>query len=92
MGKINDMKDNQDFNIVSFKKYVKNKENAKKPVLKINDIKDVATLLGPNAKNYRLSRNLKDLQQKGRKAIAFAGLVTLYQLVIYLLHIHMLLM
>ena len=71
------MKNNQDFNIVSFKKYVKNKENAPKPVLQINGIKDVATVLGPNAKNYRLSRNLRNLQQKGRKAIALASLIAI---------------
>lgn len=67
MGEIESMKLHQH----DIKSYVKNKqEKQKKPRLKIKTMKDVATLLGPNAKRYRISQNQRNFQLKGRLTIA----------------------
>lgn len=66
MGKINDMQKNQtNISIRSIKD-----KQTEKPKLKIKGFKDIATLLGPNAKKYRLSKNQRNFQLKGRITIA----------------------
>lgn len=67
MGELESMKLHQH----DIKSYVKNKqEKMKKPRLKIKTMKDVATLLGPNAKRYHISPNQRNFQLKGRLTIA----------------------
>lgn len=70
MGKITDMQTNQnDINL----SYVRNKSKQRKvakPRLKVENGKDILTLLGPNAHKYRLSQNQKSFQTKGRLTIA----------------------
>lgn len=65
MGKIEKMQNMQDeLNISRLKK-----QNLK-PKLRITGVKDLATLIGPNAKHYRLSKGQKNFQIKGRLTIA----------------------
>lgn len=68
MGKITNMQNNQDNVNLS---YVKNaQKNLNKPRLKIKTVKDLATLIGPNASKYRISPNQRNFQLKGRLTIA----------------------
>lgn len=70
MGKITDMQTNQNNMNLS---YVRNKSKQRKvtkPRLKVENGKDILTLLGPNAHRYRLSQNQKSFQTKGRLTIA----------------------
>lgn len=71
MGKITDM---QKWKNTSRKEtdlsYVRNKA---KPRLKINGIKDLATLVGPNAKRYKLTPNQRKFQLNTRTIAALLG-------------------
>lgn len=75
MGDINNMRNVANSNR-SMKSYVKEgiKEKQNKPKLKINGIKDLATLLGPNAKNHKLNNNQRTFQLVGRVGIGIAGI------------------
>ncbi len=68
MGKIEDMKNDQ--NIINLSYVRKKHEEMKKPKLVIKGYKDLTTLIGPNAKKYRLNRNQKKFQVAGRLTIA----------------------
>lgn len=75
MGDINNMRNvaNSDRSMKSYiKEGIKEKQN--KPKLKINGIKDLATLLGPNAKNHKLNNNQRTFQLVGRVGLGVAGL------------------
>lgn len=66
MGKINDYMN-------KYNRIQQNNErntNVKKDKLNIKGVKDVFTLLSPNASKYRLSKNQKKFQIKGRVTIA----------------------
>lgn len=67
MGNINSMRDvaNSDRNM---KSYIK--DRARKPRLKIKGIKDIVTLISPNAKRYKLTPNQRNFQLVGRTTIA----------------------
>lgn len=67
MGNINSMRNvaNSDCNM---KSYIK--DRARKPRLKIKGIKDIVTLISPNAKRYKLTPNQKNFQMVGRTTIA----------------------
>lgn len=67
MGKINNMYNNQDE--ISLK-YINRLSELAKPKLKIKGIKDIATLIGPNAKNYKITKNQKRFQRNARVSIA----------------------
>lgn len=70
MGKIQNMQQNQ--NNVNLS-YVRNQ--SKKPKLKIDGIKGLATLIGPNSKRYRLSPNQRNFQLKARAGLTIASLL-----------------
>lgn len=71
MGNINNMR-NVANSSRSMKSYVRNsiEEKQNKPYLKITGIKDLATLLGPNAKNHKINNNQRTFQLVGRTTIA----------------------
>ncbi|MBO5478992.1 MAG: hypothetical protein J6A04_04755 [Clostridia bacterium] len=68
MKEISEMQRNQNNINLS---YIRDKQkNLNKPRLKVKNLKDIATLIGPSAKKYRLSPNQRNFQLKGRLTIA----------------------
>lgn len=67
MGKISNMQQKQNNENGVNLSYARNQA---KPRLKIKGIKDLVTLLGPNGSKYKLSKNQRNFQLKGRITIA----------------------
>lgn len=82
MGNINDMRNVANSNN-SMKSYVihKNiKEKQNKPKLKITGVKDLGTLIGPNAKNHKLNTNQRRFQLASRVGLGIAGVAAAFSI------------
>lgn len=82
MGNINNMR-NVANSTNSMKSYVihKNiKEKQNKPKLRITGVKDLVTLIGPNAKNHKLNDNQRRFQLASRVGLGIAGVAAAFSI------------
>ena len=82
MGDINNMRNVVNSNN-SVKSYVINKnikEKQNKPKLRITGVKDLVTLIGPNAKKYKLNTNQRKFQLVSRVGLGIAGIAAAFSI------------
>lgn len=82
MGDINNMRNvvNSNNSVKSYVIHKNIKEKQNKPKLRITGVKDLVTLIGPNAKKYKLNTNQRKFQLVGRVGLGIAGVAAAFSI------------
>lgn len=82
MGNINDMRNvaNSNNSVKSYVIHKNIKEKQSKPKLRITGVKDLVTLIGPNAENYKLNTNKRKFQLVSRVGLGIAGIAAAFSI------------